>query len=715
MNNKDKLDQVYIYSERNQFNNNPCNTNNNSQGNDNTNIEQQKDCKKNKMKIILAIGISVAVIIVAVVLIIVLTKGGDDSSETDNSSQKEEDDFITLGNNEKVIVKLSYNINELSIYNEQSNTTMSYSYDPDSSTRRLTESITTVKNYKFLSFIYDIKNTSDGIEQYSAYFTILEKFTEENGENNYDFFNNFIENSVDELEDSDSFEMMTDNKIKPVLKAIFYQNGSIGDILYPEGVNDELKESVINFIEKITPILSQKNYTNSRLLDESDENEHVLTYEKDENEGSTKLNEKQVEKNKDYGTFSIEDSQINSNIERIVNSDNKIGKIFSNSETNLVSNISNQIDKPNYGGLIDPNEDSGDENNVIKFPIGSVSTTNSESMELIENHQNETLKDFISEYIKDYNYISTKNVNTENNKRHLSEILNVDSNEVHLINDKNIKYLNNINDLRNLAEKYNVLQQQINYAFSLAKTNIAGFKFGIMAVMSFSPQNGTILFKVICRTDKEEINIGNYNITTNYDKLIDVISKISDVYQNKITQLYAEFSNNFFDWKKNILKNLKTLTNYIKDPYNMVDIFSSPLSNLYNKIREISLDNFSGIKTDIIQVDENLSEIKEELNNDTEINTKKILSTSNSDFTSFIEDTEELFTDFNDKTYEMMDDILSKLENVDTIDIDTYYRIIEVLNETYYEYENFSKKLSKAILKNKEDFISYSNDYKDNK
>ena len=572
----ENLNNVYVYSDNTSNNNLYIPGNNNVHQKQNSNKTQEKNtvtnneqeynfCKKNRMKIILAIGISVVVIIVAVVLIIVLTKGGDDSSEIDNSSQKEEDDFITLGNNEKVIVKLSYNINELSIYNEQSNTTMRYSYDPDSSTRRLIESITTVKNYKFLSFIYDIKNTSDGIEQYSAYFTILEKFTEENGENNYDFFNNFIENNVDELEDSDSFEMMTDNKIKPVLKAIFYQNGSIGDILYPEGVNEELKESVINFIEKITPILSQKNYTNSRLLDESDENEHILTYEKDENEGSTKLNEKQVEKNKDYGTFSIEDSQINSNIERIVNSDNKIGKIFSNSETNLVSNISNQIDKPNYGGLIDPNEDSGDENNVIKFPIGSVSTTNSESMELIENHQNETLKDFISEYIKDYKYISTKNVNTENNKRHLSEIFNVDSNEVHLINDKNIKYLNNINDLRNLAEKYNVLQQQINYAFSLAKTNIAGFKFGIMAVMSFSPQNGTILFKVICRTDKEEINIGNYNITTNYDKLIDVISKISDVYQNKITQLYAEFSNNFFDWKKNILKNLKTLTNYIKD------------------------------------------------------------------------------------------------------------------------------------------------------
>ena len=49
--------------------------------------------------------------------------------------------------------------------------------------------------------------------------------------------------------------------IKPILKANFYQNGTIEDIIYPEGVNEELKVNVVNFIEKITPILSAKNYT----------------------------------------------------------------------------------------------------------------------------------------------------------------------------------------------------------------------------------------------------------------------------------------------------------------------------------------------------------------------------------------------------------------------------------------------------------------------
>ena len=162
----ENLNNVYVYPDNTSNNNQyiPGNNNVHEKQNSNTNIIQEQNtvtnneqkynfCKKNKMILILAIGISVVVIIVAVVLIIVLTKKDDDSSEIDNSSQKEEDDFITLGNNEKVIVKLSYNINELSIYNEQSNTTMSYSYDPDSSTRRLTESIT---NFYLLFMILKI-------------------------------------------------------------------------------------------------------------------------------------------------------------------------------------------------------------------------------------------------------------------------------------------------------------------------------------------------------------------------------------------------------------------------------------------------------------------------------------------------------------------------------------------------------------------------------
>ena len=55
------------------------------------------------------------------------------------------------------------------------------------------------------------------------------------------------------------------------------------------------------------------------------------------------IKRKIIEKIKN-GTFSIENNKINSNIERINNNDNKIGKILSNSETNLVLNVSNKID-----------------------------------------------------------------------------------------------------------------------------------------------------------------------------------------------------------------------------------------------------------------------------------------------------------------------------------------------------------------------------------
>ncbi len=48
------------------------------------------------------------------------------------------------------------------------------------------------------------------------------------------------------------------------------------------------------------------------------------------------------------------------------------------------------------------------------------------------------------------------------------------------------------------------------------KINVAGLNFEIMDIMSFSPQNGNIYFKVVCRTDKAEIDIGkSYDIKTN--------------------------------------------------------------------------------------------------------------------------------------------------------------------------------------------------------
>ena len=320
---------------------------------------------KKNLKIILIVC-SILITLAVILLIIFLTKkennssldkikssssnhssnsnNSDDSSsniEENTHEENEEEQYIILPTKEKIVTKLNYYTNEMFIYKEISNSTMKYSFDSDSSLRTLSESVNTIKNYKYLSFVYDISNTTDGIEKYSAFFTILEKSTEENGENNaYDFYNNFIDEFIDDSinENSDSSEINEDYSIKPILKAIFYQNGTIEDIFYPEGVNEELKVNVVNFIEKITPTLSAKNYTKNklRLLEDSDDNKHIFTSEKNKKDNTTKINENLTEKNKDFGTFLIEDSKIKSNIERFINSESKIGKITSNSETNLV-------------------------------------------------------------------------------------------------------------------------------------------------------------------------------------------------------------------------------------------------------------------------------------------------------------------------------------------------------------------------------------------
>ncbi len=147
------------------------------------------------------------------------------------------------------------------------------------------------------------------------------------------------------------------------------------------------------------------------------------------------------------------------------------------------------MEKSKFGGLIDLEEDSRDENNIIKFPLDSISTNNSESMELIKNWKNEILKDFIKEKIKNFNYISTKQEkNNENlNLRRLAKIFNVNENDIQLLNNLNNSNYLNINNVRNLVEEeeYEVLQQKIIYAYSLSKTNVAGLKFEIMVIIIF--------------------------------------------------------------------------------------------------------------------------------------------------------------------------------------------------------------------------------------
>jgi hypothetical protein len=57
----------------------------------------------------------------------------------------------------------------------------------------------------------------------------------------------------------------------------------------------------------------------------------------------------------------------------------------------------------------------------------------------------------------------------------------------------------------------------------------------------------------------------------------------------------------------------------------------------------------------------------------------------------------------------LINSISNKLNGIEFIDFDCYYRIIEILNEIFNEYEKFSHKILPAIAKNKEDFITYTN------
>ena len=180
-NSENEFNHIITYKDYNTKNQNRTITSQNSENNVLNKKEDKKNLftnwfKKNFYIKLIVIISSVLIIITVILLAIFLRKKKKENSssshflESSNSncdtSSNGEDDIIILPSNETIVAKLNYDINEMFIYNEISNSTMKYSFDSDSSLRTLTESVNTIKNYKYLSFVYDISKTPDGIEKY---------------------------------------------------------------------------------------------------------------------------------------------------------------------------------------------------------------------------------------------------------------------------------------------------------------------------------------------------------------------------------------------------------------------------------------------------------------------------------------------------------------------------------------------------------------------
>ena len=130
----------------------------------------------------------------------------------------------------------------------------------------------------------------------------------------------------------------------PFAKFYFYENGTLDNIYFPEGINDYYKTLVVDLIEKITPKLSKSSYedeNNKRRFENGNEGTY-LNYEEIARNGlldKTIIYEDKIEKNSDKvkDDFTFENKKLNSKTVRTFNSTGDMTLLDMEGEVRFIS------------------------------------------------------------------------------------------------------------------------------------------------------------------------------------------------------------------------------------------------------------------------------------------------------------------------------------------------------------------------------------------
>jgi len=269
----------------------------------------------------------------------------------------------------------------------------------------------------------------------------------------------------------------------PFCKFYFYENGTLGDIYFPNGTNEFYEAAILDLIEKVTPKLSKslyKNENNKRRLQEREEGTY-LDYEQI-NDNETGLNDtilyedkidKHLDENNDEYTF--ENAELNSKMKRTFNSSGEMTSLDMEGEASFISNDlnnSNRINETQTELNEEKNEKKTDTNeSYYKLGYNQFKMNVSSNIILIQNKiEKSTLEnlDKLSQFLK-----------FEKSKSFTSTLSEKKGNETEeLSDDQNIIGINETKSLRNLANNPNFLYS-FTSTYRIVSTSFLGLYIGL--------------------------------------------------------------------------------------------------------------------------------------------------------------------------------------------------------------------------------------------
>ena len=365
---------------------------------------------------------------------------------------------------------------------------------------------------------------------------IIEDFEEDNGE---------FSESLEEDEENLSFNI-------PIMSFSFYSNGTIFEIYFANG----LEENMINILNEslydIVPDISQNS--NLRIL-LSNENSSESKFQKERKEF---LN---------FNGKSMNDSTIN----RISNHtiDNEIEKITGINTFGQAILINNQ----NNNNNLNEKRNNNIENGISKMIINESSTST-----LVLSTINETINEIIFGLNNNTKY--TENINEEN----LSFKLLSNSNEYRKLSDFDyIKYKKNYSYTYEIFST-NLYDVDIKLNLNI-QTNLSPSKIIVQGIFTLG-SNEYLLFEHFIETNTDEV-------LTRYIKESRQIKKILDETYESLRIIIKK------DWKKETDELLENLITPIKNVYNISNLYNEPVIQILKIFSDSSMNIFKEMESNL--------------------------------------------------------------------------------------------------------------------
>jgi hypothetical protein len=282
----------------------------------------------------------------------------------------------------------------------------------------------------------------------------------------YDYFNNT--------------ENIESNLNIPIMNFSFYENGTILDVYFSTGLNEEMILLLNSTLYEIIPDISQSS--NLRILSTND-NETKSIFQSEINEEGN------------FNGFNFENSEIKSISNNTIDNElESLTNIHTIGEAKLISNENIQNEDDEYS------ENDDNKRNVIPSELKEFYMNKTTDTKLILSTRNNSINEFMISLNMKINY-------TLDNKNEYN---------LRLLNSSNSKYIKNkkkkiIKD--SLLDYLDLLEDEYLYSYSLIKTNILGLKISFYAALATTTFPGYISVQIIVQINSAKMPILNIPIT----------------------------------------------------------------------------------------------------------------------------------------------------------------------------------------------------------